>query len=273
MRQKNFYNSVVFCLLSFFISGCGASFHFNSPGLTGKTMKRPSISLAADHNLRIGEKLTYEIRWMGIPVGLACFNVKEIVQINSRDCYHICVSVRSNAFLSKIYKVDDEFQTYIDKENLYSLRFIKRQAEGRYRSHEVVDYDQQAHKALYKSLLNDSTKEFNIEENSQDDLSSIYYFRMKDIEADKPVFINVNADEKNWILQIDFLEQGIMNLSRIGDLDAIAVEPVAKTTDGKPLEKGRVWLWFSADENRIPLAAKAKASIVGTVSAVLTDVQ
>lgn len=254
-------------------SGCGRSFHFSRMKSTASVEKNLPAVISARHELRVGEKLTYEIRWMGVPVGIACFNVKEISPIDGRDCYHVVVTVRSNVFLSKIYRVDDEFHTYIDKENLHTLRFIKRQAEGRYRSHELVDYDQKLHKAVYKSLLNNSTKEFSIAENSQDDLSAIYCFRMQDAEFGKPISMNVNADEKNWILEIRILQRGYVRLYNMGKLDAIEVEPAATRVDGKKLTKGRAWIWFSADENRIPLAAKAKASLVGTVTAVLTNIE
>jgi len=262
-------NAVACFILIFAISGCGSSFHFSRREFP----KGPASDISGSHQLRIGEKLTYEIRWMGIPVAIASFNVKETVNINARECYHIEVWVRSNAFLSKIYRVDDEFHTFIDKEKLYSLRFIKRQAEGRYRSYEVVDYDQEVHQAIYKSFLNNSRKDFAIRENSQDDLSAIYCFRIRDVTVGGSVVMDVNADEKNWVLHIDVLQQGVMRLHRIGNLKAIEVEPRAVSADGKPLEKGRAWIWFSADENRIPLAAKARAAIVGTVTAVLTKVE
>lgn len=273
MPQKSFFKKFVLlfsvCCLALAVSGCGSSFHFSRKEL----LNGASRTISGSRQLRVGEKLTYQIRWMGIPVGIAVFNVKELAQINGRDCYHIMVSVTSNAFLSKIYRVDDEFHSYIDKENLYSLRFSKKQSEGRYRSNEQVDYDQQAHKGVHKSFLNNSTKEVVIAENSQDDLSAIYYFRMQDIEVGKPFVMNVNADEKNWILEIDVLQRGTMSLSVIGSLEAIEVEPCAKTTEGKPLNKGKMWIWFGADENRIPLAALARAAIVGTVTAVLTKVE
>ncbi len=230
-------------------------------------------SVIIKREFRIGEKFTYQIRWMGIPVGLAYFQVKEVSKINQRDCYHIIVRVKSNAFLSKIYRVEDEFHTFIDKEKLCSLRFVKKQSEGRYRSWEIVDYDQQAGKAAYKSLLNNSVKEFKIDENTQDNLSAIYYYRLQDLEFDKPALIKVNADEKNWVLKIDILQRGTMQLERIGPVDAIEVEPKAQTVQGEPLKKGRAWIWFSLDENRIPLAAKARAAVVGTVTAVLISVE
>jgi hypothetical protein len=254
-------------------SGCGRSFHFSKLQTAGVLKEQQHALIAGRRDLRVGEKLTYEIRWMGIPVGIASFNVKEIERVNERDCYHIVATVRSNSFLSKIYRVEDEFQTYIDKEMLYSHRFIKKQAEGRYRSQEIVNYDQDKHTGIYKSLLNNSTKELIIPEKAQDDLSAIYYFRMQDIDVPSAIAMNVNADEKNWLLRIEVLRKGIMNLPRIGNLEAIEVEPSATRTDGKPLKKGRIWLWFGADENRIPLAAKANAPIVGTVSAVLTQIE
>ena len=273
MRRDDFIKIFVIVFFLPLISGCGRGFHFSRQDILGVAPGQPETVMPARHDLRLGEKLTYEIKWMGIPVGIASFNVKEISQINGRDCYHIMVSVRSNSFLSKIYRVDDEFHTYMDKEKLHSLRFMKRQSEGRYRSHEVVDYDQEAHTGVYRSLINNSTQNLVITDNAQDNLSAIYYFRMQDLEPARPVLINVNADEKNWILNIKVLQAGSMSLYRIGKLKAIEVEPKAQTTEGKPLQKGRVWIWFSADENRIPLVAKARAAIVGTVTAVLTDIE
>jgi len=259
-------------LLVIILSGCGGSFHFTRQRFLMDPNTLSKI-VPAKQELRVGEKLTYEVKWMGIPVGIAVFNVKEIAQINNRDCYHVVVSVRTNAFLSKLYRVDDEFDTYIDKEKLYTLQFIKKQSENKYKSCEVVDYDQEKHTAVYKSLLNDSTKDLVVLENTQDDLSCIYYFRMHNVNVGSQIAMNVNADEKNWIITIDVLQEGVMNLGRIGNLSAMEVEPRAKRVDGKTLKKGRLWIWFSTDENRIPLAAKANAPIVGTVSAVLTNIE
>jgi len=278
MWQKNSYkNRILFtagCLLLITaLTGCGSSFNFVRSMSTNGTIIPVSGNIIAKHEFRVGEKLTYEIKWLGVPVGLAYFHVKKIIQIDGRDCYHISVLVKSNVFLSKIYRVNDEFHTYIDKEKLYSRRFIKKQQEGRYRSHEIVDYDHQRKVAVYKSLLNGSVKEFSIRENTQDDLSAIYRFRIMDIDLGKKVLMDVNADEKDWVLEIRFLQKGFVKLRRIGRIAAIEVEPVATRTDGKKLQKGRVWIWFGADENRIPLAAQAKAPIVGTVTAILTDVK
>ncbi len=263
----------IVCCLSSVVCGCGSSFHFSRQSFLKLPQDELYNIVPAKHELRVGEKLTYEIKWMGIPVAIAVFSVKEIVQINGRDCYHVEALVKTNAFLSKIYKVTDEFHSYIDKEKLYSLRFAKKQSEGKYRSDEVNDYDQDKHTGNYRSLRNDSTKNFTLTENIQDDLSSIYYFRMQDISIGKQVVMNVNADGNNWILSIDVLQKGCMKIYRIGKLDAIEVEPRARTIEGKTLDKGRLWIWFGADENRIPLAAKANAAIVGTVSAVLIDVK
>lgn len=274
MPLKNLYRMMCCLLFIIALSGCGSSFHFSKSSILKSGAFGESGVMIGQHKLRVGEKLTYEVRWMGVPVGLARFDVKETSWINGRECYHIVATVKSNAFLSKIYRVEDEFHSYVDKEKLCSMRFIKKQSEGRYRSHEVVDYDHSRRKAVYKSMLNGTTKEFDIKEWTQDDLSSIYCFRIQDIDLNKKIFMDVNADEKNWILEIRILERGFMNISRIGKVEAIEVEPVAKRADdSKKLQKGRLWIWFGADEARIPLAAKARASIVGTVTAVLTNVE
>src|SRR3989338_5802194 len=59
------------CLLLVAVSGCGTSFHFKK--LQQMEKETPAIT-AAKQELRVGERLTYEIKWMGVPVGIAVFS-------------------------------------------------------------------------------------------------------------------------------------------------------------------------------------------------------
>src|SRR3989338_863019 len=90
---------------------------------------------------RVGEKLTYGIRWMGIYVGQGTLSVKEIMSLDGVEVYHIVSEARSNTFLDKIYKVRDEIHSYVDTKGLFSRKFTKKQREGNYKAEEEIVYD------------------------------------------------------------------------------------------------------------------------------------
>lgn len=206
---------------------------------------------------RVGEKLDYDIRWMGIGVGSGQLEVAGIESLHERQVYHLVMRAASNRFLSTFYPVKDEIHTYMDVEKLIPYTFRKIQREGNYRADEEMVYDQENHKATYHSFLNQSTKEMEIPENAQDSLSTLYSFRTLPLEIGKSVFIDVNADEKNWKLEIQILKTGLLRLFGQEPTPALLVEPLAKF-HGVFIRKGRMQIWFSLDAKRIPLYMKAR---------------
>lgn len=220
---------------------------------------------------RVGEKLIYTVRWMGIPVGRGVLINEGIEVLNGRKVYHIHAIAGTNTFISKFYRVEDHAHSYIDVEGLYSHRIVKKQSERRYRSHEVIEFDQNAHKARYESLLNKSTKRFDIPSRVQDMLSSFYYFRTQEVEIGRSNFIDVCVDEKNYNLEIKVLSQETLEMLRFGVHDAFKVEPLAKF-QGLKFRKGRLWIWFTSDERRVPLLMKVETPY-GLVTANLSKME
>jgi hypothetical protein len=230
---------------------------------------------------RVGEKLTYSIRWLGLPVATAVFCIEEKTRLNGREVYHIIYTAKSNKFASTFYKVEDEIHTYIDVENLYPLRFEKHLREGGYRMDEIVEYDQVNHRASYKSERRIKKKrtitdvKISIPPASQDPLSCLYYFRR--LNADKiktghSIPILVNTEEKNWELEVKILETKHIEVLNMGDYNAVLVEPTAKF-QGIFVRKGRIWIWLSTDERRLPLILKTKVPVVGTIYAHLEKIE
>jgi len=224
----------------------------------------------AKKKLRVGERLKYEIRWLGLTAGEATLLVKEIVDYEGRKAYHIVSTVESNKYISKIYKVRDEVHSYIDYDNFYSLRFEKHLREGNYKCDEIMEYDQESGMAVYNAL--NKRLAMTIPKNTQDALSCLYYYRIQDIEIGKSVFMNVNADERNWKLEIKALETQTVDVANQGIFNAFVVEPLAMFK-GIFIRKGRMWIWFSADERRLPLVVKTRIPIIGNIVVVLTNIE
>src|SRR3989338_3262085 len=141
--------------------------------------------------LILGERLTFQGRWMGIPVGEGSIEVKELIEIRGRPAYHIEMRGRSNDVLSAFYPIRDEAHSYLDAETLRPLKFEKHQREGHYRASETVWFDHATSTATYESLLNGSTKQIDLPKEFQDLLSAFYWFRAQPVQPSQTLEVNL----------------------------------------------------------------------------------
>jgi hypothetical protein len=228
----------------------------------------PAVQKPALHFF-LGEKLSYKISYLGLTVGEATAEVAGMEMLNNRSAYHIIVRVKSHPVIDLVYKVRDEHHTWIDAEQLVSLRYEKKLSEGRYHVHEVMTYDQEKHTAIYKSLTNNSEKEMLIPKDAQDQLSCGYYFRTLEVQPNTTVTLPVNADEKNWDLEVKLLTAAPLEIEGVGRFQALEAEPFIKF-QGIFVKRGKIRGWISLDERRIPLMMKVKVPVLGSVTARLS---
>ena len=219
--------------------------------------------------LFLGEKLTFEVRYLGITVGDAVSEVKELVKVNGREAYHIEIQIRSRALLDWVYKVRDTHHTYIDADHFHSLRYEKKTSEGHFNQEESMEYDQDQHVGRFHSVKDNSRKEMFIPQHAQDQISCCYWLRLQDVKPDSKIMIPVNADEKNWDLEVVFHDVKEMKIAGVGVFQAVEVEPVIMF-EGFFVRRGKVRGWMSMDERRIPLVMKVKVPVLGEVTANLT---
>lgn len=217
----------------------------------------------------LGEKMTFKISYLGLKVGEAVAEVKEIVKIGKRDAYHIVVTADSGTILRWLYPVHDVHHSYVDTERLHSLKYEKEISEGRYQTHKMMEYDQEEHIGRFYSFVDKTRKEMFIPLNVQDQLSCAYWFRLQDVKPNSKISIPVNADEKNWDLEAITHEIKEMSIDGIGNFQAIEVEPII-LFEGLFVKRGKIRGWMSMDERRIPLMMKVKIPVLGDVTATLT---
>ncbi len=258
--------SLIF-LLIFLVSGCGIIGKYRIIGRGEDIEIKPPLA-----ELRVGEKFTYKAEWLGMDVGIATLSIVGITERNGRQVYEIRATARTTPILSKLYKVEDEIFTYLDVEELYPVRFEKKQREGGYRSDEFIDFYQKKGRAVYFSRLNHNKKEYDIPRRVQDPLSCMYYFRLQDANVGKSIFTNMNADEKNYLLEAKIHKKGVIKIKGVGEWEAFMVEPLP-WFQGKIKRKAKATMWFSADEDRIPLLMVTNGiPFVGTVRITLQEI-
>ena len=231
-----------------------------------------AATTASLQKLSVGERLVYSVRWLGLEVGKGEVEVEEKVILRGREVYPIVVHVRSAPILDWIYKVRDVHHSYIDAEKFHTLRYEKILREGHYWADEVMDYDQDRHTANYHSRLNGSRKEMLIPPDVQDQLSCGFWFRLQEIHAGDRIHIPVNADEKNWDLQVKVHEKSRISVKPFGEVEAFEIEPEIQF-QGIFVKRGKIRGWIEARGLRIPLRMKVKIPILGSVTAQLIEYQ
>ena len=266
------YIAIIVCVIFFAQQLCAdQNFTFVSKGAP-KTINEEIIIKPPQLRLPEYEYLKYTVRWLGVPVGYITASIKGIEVLNGRRAYVLEVIVKTNAFCSAIYKINDRFLSYMDVESMYTLRHEVYRREGRYKKDAITDFNQVTHKAYFRNMLDGSEKEFDIPPNVQDTLSACYYFRLLPIEIDKKIEYAVCNNESIYQLFGVIESKDFIKIPKLGKRAAFYMQPYAKLKN-KKVKKGRASGYFSVGKERLPLLAVVQAPVLTKVTASLSKIE
>jgi hypothetical protein len=211
-----------------------------------------------------GERLEFSVGYGIIKAGTAVMEIPKIVKFNGRKCYHIVSTAKSNRFFSAFFKVDDRVESFMDVHELYSHRYDKHLREGKFKADVSMVFDQKNHLALY----NDSQDTFSVPDYVQDVLSAFYYVRTQDLKVGRSVFVDNHTDKKNYPLEVKVLRKEKIEVPA-GTFDCVVVEPIMKAS-GIFKHKGKLTVWLTDDEVKMPVLMKSKV-VIGSISTELTN--
>ena len=87
------------------------------------------ISFSFNQNTN-NEKLLYDINFRIFSAGEATFE-SQIASLDNKEVYKIVSKTKSNKFLDRFYKIRDQIDIWIDKDNYSLLKINKKIKEGR----------------------------------------------------------------------------------------------------------------------------------------------
>ncbi len=209
----------------------------------------------------LGESLHFEIVYGPINAGYATLEVIEITEIDSFPCFRILSKAYSNKFFSTFYKVRDRAESFIDIKGIFSRRFEKHLREGSYKQDRIVTFD-------YNNGIANSTKkgQTKIPPFTQDILSALYYLRTRELKTGESHYIDSYADGKVYPLQVNVYRKEKVKV-KAGEFECFVVEPIMRT-EGVFKHEGKLLVWLTADQYKIPVQMKSKV-LVGSISAKL----
>lgn len=214
-----------------------------------------------------GEKLKYKVYYGLINGGTAEFEVGgKPVKVNERDSYHIKVYGRSSGIVDVMFKVKDQFESFVDVDAMIPWKATKNVKEGNYKAIDVVLFDHE------KGMANSSVKgKIEVGEATQDIASAIYYARTTNMTDAKPgdVFpVNFYMDGKNYALRFKFIKRENLKTD-LGTFRTLKVKP--QLLEGRVFkDSDALTLWVTDDENKVPIRAESEI-FVGSIKMDLHD--
>jgi len=242
------YVAILAALCALVVNARAQEAETNAPAIKGPDLWFP-----------VGEELVYEVNWGYIPIGYARITT-QWVQEGGRTLLAIRYRARSNKVIATLYPVDDKIESIIDPLTFLPIRFTKNLREGRHRYHEITTFDYDRLKAKWTSLIKKKSKEYDIEPDTRDLVTFMYYMRSKKFRSGEKRRFRVMADEKIYDLYVNAKSTEKIKVGRFGKIPCMRFDPKAKF-QGLFVRKGRLYMWASQDKRRICTQVKAKLPV------------
>jgi hypothetical protein len=223
----------------------------------------PELLPAVAQPFRPGETLKFSVNYGFINAGAAYLEVPEVKQWNGHPVYMLVARAESNRFFSGFYKVRNRIESFWDSTGQFSRRYFENRREGKHREfNEIVfDYDRQEARYL-------DGRTFPIPPEVQDALSSFYFARTRALPLGGSLFFDYHASRKSVPLEIKVIGREQVE-TPAGKFKCVVIEPILKA-GGIFKNKGRLVIWLTDDERRMPVLMKSKV-MIGSISATLVE--
>jgi len=218
-----------------------------------------------------GEWLKFRVYYGIFNASYATLEVSD-ANLDNKDVFHVIGKGKSTGLLHLFFKVDDNYETYIDKDNGLPYRFIRQIDEGGHTKDLQIDFNQELNKAYVFNRKHNENKTFTTQENVHDMLSSFYYIRNSlngnKLVAGQEFNLNMFFDDENHNFKLKFLGREVLN-TKFGKIATLKFRPYVLT--GRVFkEEEALTLWITDDKNKMPIRIKADLA-VGSLNADLEE--
>lgn len=226
-----------------------------------------SVSQKAENQtaFAVGEKLLFDVNYGIITAGYAEMSIPQFDTVLGNKTYKVQFNVRSTPTFDFFFEVRDRYETYLDVEGIFPWRFEQHIKEGKFKKDYSAIFDQNNH------IAKTDEGEFPITPFVHDIMSAFYYARTIDYSKFK---IGQRVPLQNFFkgkvnsLEIKYLGKQKISVDA-GTFNCIIVEPMVKE-GGLFKSEGRILIWLSDDELKIPVKVNTKV-IIGSIDAELKE--
>ena len=209
-----------------------------------------------------GEWFKFRIHYGPFNASYATLEVDE-TNMQGEPVYHIKGRGKSTGLLHWFFKVDDNYQTYIDKQNGKPYKFIRKIDEGGYTKDLEIDFNHSENKAYVFDRKHNENHTYTTKPNVHDMLSAFYYIRNNikndELRPGDEMRLNLFIDDENMDFKLRFLGREVIK-TKFGKVATLKFRPYVMA--GRVFkEKESLTFWVSDDANRIPLKIEANLAV------------
>lgn len=232
---------------------------------SNSNIKNIISGLSKKGDIRPGE-LRYRIYLFGVlPVGEAIFGVQKLEQYQGQNVYHLSATAQSLNILSKFFNGTAALDSYVDIKQLTPLVFKEKIAiSGKQGIDREITYDQK------NGTMSIAGVKRQILPNTHDPLSAIFNIRHLDLDKVKEIEMNINTNQKNYILK-GTAEQKDILIHKQAYRVILAKAEIARR-DKNPYHKSSISMVLLKEKENIPILIKVFASGV-LINARLIDIR
>jgi hypothetical protein len=233
--------------------------------------KRPQAT--AHVPFEVGEQFTYLVSWKVFDAGIATLTLAERTVFQNEEVYKISATVRSTGIVSALFQVVDVFESLLHSRELCSRQIAKNIQEGRRHRSTLVSFDPKTLQArmedrdMNRPDLPPKRTTSPIPGCVQDVISAFYLIRTKNLRVGDLIHFPINDGGRTYDVGVEIQAQEEVR-TPAGAFQTLRLEP--KVFDGLFKSKGRMYVWLTNDNEKLPVQLKAKINI-GTITAALTQ--
>ena len=209
-----------------------------------------------------GEWLKYRVSYSNFfNAGNATLEVKNSVY-SGKEAFHVVGKGKTTGVISWFFKVRDNYQSYFYKESLLPYHFIRKIDEGGHTRDKEIYFNQETRKAAVIDNKYKTEKEFNLDGDVQDMVSTLYYLRNQDISMMKDgdeITLTMFFDSTNYQFKLRLLGREVIR-TKFGKVATVKFRPLVQA--GRVFKENEsLTVWVSDDKNKIPLRIKASLAV------------
>lgn len=219
-------------------------------------------ALAQSSAYQDGEWLKFRVHYGPFNASYATLEVDKTI-FEGKPVYHLKGKGKSTGMLHLFFKVDDNYESYVDIEDGKPYKFIRQIDEGGYTKDVVINFDHKQDQAHVFNRKYNLKKTYATAENVHDMLSAFYYLRnnleTSSLQAGDERYLNMFFDSENYPFKVKFLGREIIK-TKIGKIATLKFRPYVMA--GRVFEEEEsLTFWVSDDKNKIPVKVSAKLAV------------
>ena len=214
-----------------------------------------------------GEWFKFRVHYGLFNAGYATLEVQEATK-NNKKVYHAIGKGYTTGMSRFFFKVEDNYESYFDKETGKPYQFVRKIDEGGYKKNQEGFFNQSDNKIFVKDYKNKSENTFLIPENTQDIVSTFYYLRnhptIDKLKVGESITVDMFFDNETTKFKLKFIGKEDLE-TKFGIVPTMIFRPLVQS--GRVFkEEESLTVWISDDDNKIPLSIKASLA-VGSIKA------